>query len=82
LVCESRAIFKEPFYYKQKKIVLTQIMLMSHGSGVGIATGYGMNDIELGVPGGVKYLTSYRSDRRRCPPSLLSNRYKVLFPRE
>jgi hypothetical protein len=57
---------------------------MSRGSAVGTATGYGLDDREVGVrdPVGSRNFTCpYRSDRLWDPPILLSNEYPGIFPR-
>jgi hypothetical protein len=49
---------------------------------VGIATRYGMDDQEVGVPVGSRIFSSQRRpDRLWSPPNLLSNGYRALFPR-
>jgi hypothetical protein len=58
-------------------------VMVSHGSSVGIATGYGLDDwrVRVWVPVGSRIFASpYRTDRLRVPPSLLSNWYGVMFP--
>jgi hypothetical protein len=55
----------------------------SRGSSVSIATDYGMEDgnFAVRVPVGSRIFTSpHRPDRLWDPPSLLSNRYRELFP--
>jgi hypothetical protein len=52
-------------------------------TGVGIATGYGLNDLEVRVRIPVEariFSFSYHPYRFWDPPSLLSNGYRVLFP--
>jgi hypothetical protein len=56
---------------------------MSRDRAVGIATGYGLDDRGVGVrvPVGSRILFSpCRPDRICCPPNLLSNWYRGLFP--
>jgi hypothetical protein len=51
---------------------------------VSIAIGYGLDDRGVGVrvPVGSRIFSSpRRPDRLWCPPNLLSNEYRVLFPR-
>jgi hypothetical protein len=58
-------------------------VLMSRGSAVGAATGYGLSYREVGVrvPVGSNIFTSpYRPDRLWGPLSLLSNGYRGLTP--
>jgi hypothetical protein len=55
---------------------------VSRDSAVGIATGYGLDDWEVGVrvPIGSRIFTSpFRPDRRWGPPNLLYNVYRALF---
>jgi hypothetical protein len=55
----------------------------SQDSVVGIATGYGLNDVGVGVrvPGRSRIFTSpYRPDRLWYPRNLLSNGYRGFFP--
>jgi hypothetical protein len=55
----------------------------SRDSAVGMATGYGLDDRGVGVrvPVGSRIFSSlYRPDRFWCPPSLLCNGYRGLFP--
>jgi hypothetical protein len=55
----------------------------SRDSAVGIATGYGLNDREVGVrvPVGSKFFTSpYCPDRLWGPPNLLHNGYRGFLP--
>jgi hypothetical protein len=57
--------------------------LKSRGSVVGIATGYGLDDREVGVrvPGGSRIFSSQRRrDRLWGPPNLLFNGYRDSFP--
>jgi hypothetical protein len=63
-------------------ISLTWSWLMSSGSSVGIATGYGLDDrqIRVRVPVGSRILnTSYRSDKLWGPSRLLPTGYRRLF---
>jgi hypothetical protein len=56
----------------------------SRDNAIGIATGYGLDDLGVGVrvPVGPRIFTFLcRPDRLWGPPSLLSNGYRVLFPR-
>jgi hypothetical protein len=58
--------------------------MMSRDSAVGIATGYGPDDWEVGVrvPVGSRIITSpYRPDRLLRPPNRLSSGYRGLFSR-
>jgi hypothetical protein len=55
---------------------------MSRGSVVGIETGCGMDDREVGVRVLVRsriLISPYRPDRLWSPPNLLSNGYRGLF---
>jgi hypothetical protein len=55
----------------------------SRDSTVGIATGYGLVDLGIGVrvPVGLNIFSSLRRpDRLLGPPNLLSNGYRRLFP--
>jgi hypothetical protein len=63
---------------------VTGISLLSHGSVVGIATGYGLENRGVGVQVSVasRILTSpYHPDRLLCPPIFLSNGYRWVVPR-
>jgi hypothetical protein len=56
----------------------------SRGRVVGIGSGYGLNDVGVGVrvPGTLRILTSpYRLDRPWCSRIFLSNGYRELFSR-
>jgi hypothetical protein len=56
----------------------------SRDSAVGIATGYGLDDRAVGVrvPVGSRIFSSpHRPHRLWSPPNLISNGYRVLFPR-
>jgi hypothetical protein len=59
------------------------VFYLSRDSAVSIATGYWLDDREVGarVPVGTRIFASpYRPDRLWGPPSLLSNAYNELFP--
>jgi hypothetical protein len=59
------------------------VCMVSRDSAVGKATGYGLDDWEVGVrvPVGSIIITSpYRPDRLWVPPNLLYNGYRKLFP--
>jgi hypothetical protein len=59
------------------------VLRVSRDSAVGIATGYGLDDWEIGVPVpvGSRIITSpCRPDRLWGPPNLLYNEYRELFP--
>jgi hypothetical protein len=61
------------------------VILKIRDSVVGIATGYGLDDRGVGVrvPVGSRIFSSpRRSDRLWGPPSILSNGYRGLLPRE
>jgi hypothetical protein len=61
------------------------IMTVSWDSVVGTATGYGLDDrgVRVCVSVGPRMFTSpYSPDHLWCQPSLLSNGYRGLFPRE
>jgi hypothetical protein len=63
-------------------IYITSVMTL--GSSVGIATGYGLDGrgARVQVPVRSRILTSpYRPDRLCGPPSFLSSGYRGLFPR-
>jgi hypothetical protein len=65
-------------------VVITMWHIKIRDSAVGIATGYGQNDREVGVqvPVGSRIFTSpSRPDLLWGPPSLLFNGYWGLFPR-
>jgi hypothetical protein len=69
-----------------KRLILNITMLMDKRwySSVGIATGYGLDDREVGVraPVGSRILSSPRRPGRLWGPhNLLSNGYRRLFPR-
>jgi hypothetical protein len=67
-----------------RHFLLNSTFTMSHGSTVGIATGYGLDDQGVGVrvPVGSKIFTSpYHPDRLWGPPNLLTNGYQGPFPR-
>jgi hypothetical protein len=71
--------------FLRKKLVKNIYLLMygSRDSAVGIATGYGLDDWEIGVrvPVGSRIITSpCLPDRLWGPPNLLYNRYWGLFP--
>jgi hypothetical protein len=58
------------------------LVTRSHGSAVGIATGYGLDDRRVGVPVPVTsiiFTSSYRPDRLSGSPNLLSSWYRALL---
>jgi hypothetical protein len=68
-----------PHNARIKKITISP--KVSRDSAVGIATGYGLDDWEVGVRVPVRIITSpYRPDRLWGPPNLLYNGYRELFP--
>jgi hypothetical protein len=63
--------------------ILLNTCLYSRDSAVGIATGYGLDDWEVGVRVPVRsrmFTSPCRPDRRWGPPNLLYNGYRGLFP--
>jgi hypothetical protein len=65
------------------ELKLIHLSVVSRDSAVGIATGYGLDDIEVGVrvPVGSRIFTSpCRPDRLCGPPNLLYKGYRGLFP--
>jgi hypothetical protein len=61
------------------------IAVRSLDSSVGITTGYGLDDREVGIQvlvGSRIFFSPLRPDRLCGPPNLLSNGYRRLFPRE
>jgi hypothetical protein len=79
--------FRRPMlFYVPQKITLTSYIYIagSRASVVDISTGYGLDGSEVGVrvPVGSRIFSPpRRSDRLWGPRSLLSNGYRVLFPR-
>jgi hypothetical protein len=68
-----------PLYY----LVFVTYLLVSRDSAVGIATGYGLDDCEVGVrvPVGSRIFTSpCCPDRLWDPPNILYNGSRGLFP--
>jgi hypothetical protein len=66
-------------------LLLLLLLLLSRDMTVGIASRYGLDGREVGVrvPVGSRFFSSpRRADRFWDTPSLLSNGYRELFPRE
>jgi hypothetical protein len=63
--------------YRQNSIIIR-----SRDSAVGIATGYGLDDREVGVrvPVGSRIISPCRPDQLWGAPNLLYNGYRELFP--
>jgi hypothetical protein len=65
-------------------VPIRTLLLNSRDSSVGIATGYGLDDRQVGVRvlvGPRVFSSSRRPDRLWGPPSHLSNGYRRPFPR-
>jgi hypothetical protein len=73
------------FYTDNSLILILKISTISRDSAVGTETGYGLDDrgVRVRVPVRASIFSSPRRPDRFCsPPSLLSNGYRGLFPRE
>jgi hypothetical protein len=76
--------FKVVLHVRAKTIAPISFPNKSHGKAVGIATGYGLGDSEVGVRVPVisrMFTSPQRPDCLWDPPSLLSNVYRRLFLR-
>jgi hypothetical protein len=82
---ERLLVYQEELCSKEFVITLVnrKILPPVWDTAVGIANGYGLDGRGDGVqvPVGARFLSSYRPDRIRGPPNLLSNVYTGLFPR-
>jgi hypothetical protein len=70
---------------KEIYIIIIIIIITDRDSAVSVATGYVLDDRGVGVRVPVEgrfFSPPQRPDRLRGPPSLLSNGYRGIFPRE